>query len=129
MQTYQETELLMPFPCDKCKRAGAICSGLEGQRCGRCRAIRKPCSHNAQPRPSRSKSDPPLRARFAVPVSTSTFVNGPAASPACGPKKDERLEELSRRPENEKMMPGTVLESSSGMCPQSVNVYVAGYRN
>jgi hypothetical protein len=109
----------MPFPCDKCKRAGTICSGLEGQRCGRCRAIRKPCSHNAQPRPSRSKSDPPLRARFAVPVSSSTFLNGPAAASACGPK-DERLEESDRRPESEKMMPGNVFETSSGMCPLSV---------
>ena len=49
----------MPFPCDKCKRAGAICSGLEGERCGRCRAIRKPCSHNTQSQPLISKSDPP----------------------------------------------------------------------
>ncbi|KAI0295603.1 hypothetical protein B0F90DRAFT_1144982 [Multifurca ochricompacta] len=36
----------MPIPCDKCKRAGALCSGMEGERCGRCRAIRKPCSHS-----------------------------------------------------------------------------------
>ena len=113
MQTYQETELLMPFSCDKCKRAGAICSGLEGQRCGRCRAIRKPCSHNAQPRPSRSKSDPPLKAKIADPVSTS--VNDPAAASACSPKKDERLEELNRRPRSEKVMPGNVLETSSCM--------------
>jgi hypothetical protein len=118
----------MPFPCDKCKRAGAICSGLEGQRCGRCRAIRKPCSHNAQPRPSRYKSDPPLRANFAVPVESSTFVNGPAATSGCGPKKDERLEEPHRRPESDKMRPGNVLETSSGKHPLSVHVYVTGYK-
>jgi len=110
----------MPFPCDKCKRAGAICSGLEGQRCGRCRAIRKPCSHNAQPRPSRSKSDPPLKARFAVPVSSSTYVNGPAAASACGPGKDERLEEPNIQWESEKMMPVIALETSSGVYPLSV---------
>lgn len=119
IQTYQETELLMPFPCDKCKRAGTICSGLEGQRCGRCRAIRKPCSHNAQPRPSRYKSDPPLKARFAVPVSSSTFVSGSVAASACGPEKDERIEEPNRRPESEKTMPGIVCETSSGMYPFS----------
>lgn len=104
----------MPFPCDKCKRAGAICSGLEGQRCGRCRAIRKPCSHNAQPRPSRYKSDPPLRARFAVPVESSTFLSGPAAGSACSPEKDEGLEESKGKPETKKMVHGNVLETSSG---------------
>jgi hypothetical protein len=31
-------------------------------------------------------------------------VNGPAAASACGPKKDERLEESNRRPESEKMI-------------------------
>jgi hypothetical protein len=118
----------MPFPCDKCKRAGAICSGLEGQRCGRCRAIRKPCSHNEQPRPSRSKSDPPLRARFVVPVSSSTFVNGPAAASACDPRKDEAPEDPNRRPESEKMILANVFETSSGMCPLSVHVYVTGYK-
>jgi hypothetical protein len=65
----------MPFPCDKCKRAGAICSGLEGERCGRCRAIRKPCSHNTQPRPSVSKSDPP-GAKFVSPLSVSSAEKG-----------------------------------------------------
>jgi hypothetical protein len=55
-------------------------------------------------------------------------VNGPAAVSACGPKKDERLEVSNRRSESEKMVPGNVLETSSGMCPLSVNVYVAGYK-
>jgi hypothetical protein len=102
----------MPFPCEKCKRAGAVCSGLEGERCGRCRAIRKPCSHNAQPRPSRSKSDLPLTARFAIPVSSSTFVKGPAPAFAFG-AKDERLEALNRRLSGEKMTPANVLGTST----------------
>jgi len=102
-----ETELVMPFPCDKCKRAGAICSGLEGQRCGRCRAIRKPCSHNFQPRSLRSKSDPPLRVKLA------------ATASACGPDEDESLEEPDRQPESEKMAPGNVLETSSVPLPQT----------
>jgi hypothetical protein len=55
-------------------------------------------------------------------------VNGSAASSACGPKKDEKLEEPSRRPECEKMMPGNVVETSSGMYPLSVHVYVTGYK-
>jgi hypothetical protein len=115
----------MPFPCDKCKRAGAICSGLEGERCGRCRAIRKPCSHNAQPRPSRSKSDPPLRARFAIPLSSSTFATATAAAFVFGARKDERLEALNRRPGSEKMKSGIDLGTSatcSGMSPLSVHV-------
>lgn len=103
----------MPFPCDKCERAGAICSGLEGERCGRCRAIRKPCSHNAQPRPSRSKSDPPLKARFAIPVSSSTFVKSPAPASASSAKKDERLEVLNRRPGSEEMNPSNVFKTSA----------------
>lgn len=110
----------MAFPCEKCKRAGAVCSGLEGERCGRCRAIRKPCSHNAQPRPSRSKSDLPLTARFAIPVSSSTFVKGPAAAFAFGAKKDERLEALNRRLGGEKTKPANVLGTSTtcnGMSP------------
>ena len=102
----------MPFPCDKCERAGAICSGLEGERCGRCRAIRKPCSHNAQPRPSRSKSDPPLKARFAIPVSSSTFVKSPAVASAFS-AKDERLETLNGRPGSEKVNPSDVLKTSA----------------
>ena len=44
-------------------------------------------------------------------------MNSLAAASACGPKKDERPEELDRRPESEKMMPGNVLETSSGMWP------------
>jgi hypothetical protein len=82
----------MPFPCDKCKRAGAICSGLEGERCGRCRAIRKPCSHNTQPRPSTSKSDPP-GATIVVPVSFSAVKGGPVALSV----KDKKDETSSRR--------------------------------
>jgi len=69
----------MAFPCDKCKRAGAICSGLDGERCGRCRAIRKPCSHNIQPRPSPSKSLP-SGANIVLPVSVSAVEQGPVAS-------------------------------------------------
>ncbi|KAI0287082.1 hypothetical protein BC826DRAFT_75499 [Russula brevipes] len=111
-----ETELLMPFPCDKCKRAGAICSGLEGERCGRCRAIRKPCSHNTQPRPSTAKSDPPGET-VMVPVSFPAVNGGPVALSA----KDKRDEAPSRRttggsPVDERMKlgsgPGSALRTS-----------------
>ncbi|KAI9461877.1 hypothetical protein F5148DRAFT_1214572 [Russula earlei] len=76
-----DTELLMRFPCDKCKRAGAICSGLDGERCGRCRAIRKPCSHNTQPRPSISKSHP-SGSKIVPPALVSTVEQGSVASNA-----------------------------------------------
>ncbi|KAH9954539.1 hypothetical protein BC827DRAFT_1386764 [Russula dissimulans] len=78
-----DEELLMPFPCDKCKRAGAICSGLDGERCGRCRAIRKPCSHNMQPRPLMSKSLP-SGTNIILPLSISTVDKGPVTSSAKG---------------------------------------------
>ena len=55
-------------------------------------------------------------------------MNGPAAASPCGPKKDERLEEPNIRPESEKMVPGNVLETSSGMFPLSVHIYVTGYK-
>jgi hypothetical protein len=83
----------MPFPCDKCKRAGAICSGLEGERCGRCRAIRKPCSHNTLPGPSVSKFDPP-GANFVSPLSVSSVAKGHVSLHA----KEDEGETPSRRP-------------------------------
>lgn len=55
-------------------------------------------------------------------------MNGPAAASACDPKNDEGLEESNRRPEREKMMLANVFETSSGMCPLSVHVYVTGYK-
>lgn len=84
----------MHFPCDKCKRAGAICSGLEGERCGRCRAIRKPCSHNTQPRPSPSKSSPPGAVKFMSSLSFSATEKGLVPLRA----KEDRSEALSGQP-------------------------------
>jgi hypothetical protein len=55
-------------------------------------------------------------------------MNGPAGASASGPMKDERLEEPNRRPESEKMMPGNVLEMSSGMYILSVRLYVTRYK-
>jgi hypothetical protein len=55
-------------------------------------------------------------------------VNGPAAASACGPEKDERLEEPNSRPESQKTMPGNVLETPSGKYLLSTHVYVTGYK-
>jgi hypothetical protein len=46
-------QLKMPTLCSSCARDQAPCSGLPGQRCGRCRFKKKWCSHsNKSRRPS-----------------------------------------------------------------------------
>ena len=54
--------LHMPFPCINCTRSKTPCSGIPGERCGRCRFKRLGCSHHTQ------KS----RAHSAAPAITST---------------------------------------------------------
>ena len=39
-------QLKMPTPCSSCARDKAPCSGLPGQRCGRCRFRKQWCSHS-----------------------------------------------------------------------------------
>jgi hypothetical protein len=39
-------QLKMPTPCSSCARDMAPCSGLPGQRCGRCRFRKQWCSHS-----------------------------------------------------------------------------------
>jgi hypothetical protein len=51
-------QLKMPTPCSSCAAAEAPCSGLPGQRCGRCRFRKQWCSHsNKTRRYSLAKSD------------------------------------------------------------------------
>ncbi|KAI0259441.1 hypothetical protein BC834DRAFT_630359 [Gloeopeniophorella convolvens] len=66
-----ERELLMTTRCDKCLQAGAVCSGIEGERCGRCRSIRRPCSHSLPAR-SKVKTEPVDRAVEKSPVTPGT---------------------------------------------------------
>ena len=40
--------LHMPFPCINCTRSKSPCSGIPGERCGRCRLKRLGCSHHTQ---------------------------------------------------------------------------------
>ena len=40
--------LHMPFPCINCTRSKTPCSGIPGERCGRCRLKRLGCSHHTQ---------------------------------------------------------------------------------
>jgi len=51
-------QLKMPTPCSSCARDKTPCSGLPGQRCGRCRFRKQWCSHSniSKRRPS-TKSD------------------------------------------------------------------------
>ena len=39
--------LHMPFPCINCTRSKTPCSGIPGERCGRCRFKRLGCSHHS----------------------------------------------------------------------------------
>ncbi|KAF8490129.1 hypothetical protein F5888DRAFT_1134038 [Russula emetica] len=51
-------QLKMPTPCSSCARDKAPCSGLPGQRCGRCRFRKQWCSHsNKTKRRLLTKSD------------------------------------------------------------------------
>ena len=51
-------QLKMPTPCSSCARDKAPCSGLPGQRCGRCRFRKQWCSHsNTSKRRALAKSD------------------------------------------------------------------------
>jgi hypothetical protein len=51
-------QLKMPTPCSSCARDKAPCSGLPGQRCGRCRFRKQWCSHsNKANRRPLTKSD------------------------------------------------------------------------
>lgn len=40
--------LYMPFPCITCTRSKTPCSGIPGERCGRCRFKKLRCSHHTQ---------------------------------------------------------------------------------
>jgi hypothetical protein len=46
-------QLKMPTPCSSCARDKTPCSGLPGERCGRCRFKKRYCSHNNTPKLSR----------------------------------------------------------------------------
>ncbi|KAI0259443.1 hypothetical protein BC834DRAFT_974250 [Gloeopeniophorella convolvens] len=46
-------ELRMPTPCSVCAKDGTLCSGLPGERCGRCRYKKRACTHNESPRKPR----------------------------------------------------------------------------
>jgi hypothetical protein len=51
-------QLKMPNPCSSCAKDRAPCSGLPGQRCGRCRFRKQWCSHsNTSRRRPLTKSD------------------------------------------------------------------------
>lgn len=51
-------QLKMPTPCSSCAKDKAPCSGLPGQRCGRCRFRKQWCSHsNTSRRRPLTKSD------------------------------------------------------------------------
>ena len=43
-------QLKMPTPCSSCARDKTPCSGLPGQRCGRCRFRKQWCSHSSSAR-------------------------------------------------------------------------------
>jgi hypothetical protein len=43
-------QLKMPTPCSNCAKDKTPCSGLPGERCGRCRFKKRSCSHNTYPK-------------------------------------------------------------------------------
>src|SRR6266702_68167 len=66
--------LHMPFPCINCTRSKTPCSGIPGERCGRCRFKRLGCSHHT-PKP-RDRTTSPAK---EVPKPAAAESSSPAA--------------------------------------------------
>jgi hypothetical protein len=96
-------QLKMPTPCSSCARDTTPCSGLPGERCGRCRFKKRSCSHTKAPKlprnRTRKKNTPepetkkapvpsqltakakiPLRSALQTPRTPRKFENGPNSS-------------------------------------------------
>ncbi|KAH9058071.1 hypothetical protein EDB87DRAFT_1628025 [Lactarius vividus] len=100
--------LHMPFPCINCTRSKAPCSGIPGERCGRCRFKRLGCSHHAQ-KPRERTASPAKEAKeapkAAAPDSSPTTQTGltlrlPAMRPwvAVNPGDTTRAEDATKAP-------------------------------
>ena len=48
-------ELKMHTPCTNCVGDKSVCSGLPGERCGKCRAQKRVCSHLSTPKPRKNR--------------------------------------------------------------------------
>jgi hypothetical protein len=70
-------QLTMTVSCTNCRRDETPCSGLPGQRCGRCRFKKLWCSHSNSSRPSRS---PGKKAAAAGEGTTASPLAGKAKS-------------------------------------------------
>ncbi|KAF8262380.1 hypothetical protein EI94DRAFT_1743769 [Lactarius quietus] len=67
--------LHMPFPCINCTRSKTPCSGIPGERCGRCRFKRLGCSHHAQ-KPRAQSAAPVTEVPTATVESSPTSQSG-----------------------------------------------------
>ena len=82
--------LHMPFPCINCTRAKTPCSGIPGERCGRCRFKRLGCSHHAQKArahsaaPAITATEAPTATTTAPAPATATVNPPPTSSPQSG---------------------------------------------
>jgi hypothetical protein len=79
--------LHMPFPCINCTRSRTPCSGIPGERCGRCRFKRLGCSHHAQKRahsaaPTTAPTTAPATASATTPAATATVESSPTSPPS-----------------------------------------------
>lgn len=69
IMSIDDMPLHMPFPCINCTRSKTPCSGIPGERCGRCRFKRLGCSHHTQ-KP---------RSHTSTPAPTATVNSSPTA--------------------------------------------------
>ncbi|KAH8990395.1 hypothetical protein EDB86DRAFT_2939122 [Lactarius hatsudake] len=97
--------LHMPFPCINCTRTKSPCSGIPGERCGRCRFKRLGCSHHTQKPRERTASPAKETAKAAAPDSSPTTQTGlmlrlPALRPwvAANPGDTARAEDTNKAP-------------------------------
>jgi hypothetical protein len=77
IMSIDDMPLHMPFPCINCTRTKSPCSGIPGERCGRCRFKRLGCSHHTQ-KPRGHTRTP---ANEAAKLAAESSITAPAAQP------------------------------------------------
>ena len=84
--------LYMPFPCINCTRTKSPCSGIPGERCGRCRFKRLGCSHHTTKPRGHTRTPANEAAKVAAESSITTtapqsglMLRLPPLRPAWGP--------------------------------------------
>jgi hypothetical protein len=71
IMSIDDMPLHMPFPCINCTRSKTPCSGIPGERCGRCRFKRLGCSHHTHKPRSHTSTPAPTASVNSSPTAQS----------------------------------------------------------